>query len=107
MLDMIGLIAAAVMTCTANTAVCPPGSEQPVQAAATVEAAPAVETVETPAQTVITETPIVEAPRQKTVVTTQRKAPKVKLVSAAKPVLRSKLAFKRKIEIPVIIGGYF
>lgn len=102
MLDMIGLIAAAVMTCTANTAVCPPAGDQAVPVTTTVAATPVLET---PADTQITETPIVETPRPKPVA--ERKAPKVKLVSTAKPSVRTKVALKRKIEIPVIIGGYF
>lgn len=104
MFDLIGLVAAAVMTCTANTAVCPPGPDQAVATTAIAEPAPAVQT---PADTQITETPIVEPPRQKPAVAAERKAPKAKLVSTAKPAVRTKVALKRKVEIPVIIGGYF
>lgn len=104
MLDMIGIIAAAVMTCTANTTGCVPNADAPVLTPVVAEAAPAVNT---PAEVVITEAPIVETPRQKPDVTAERKPAKVKVVATEKPVARSKVAFKRKIEVPVIIGGYF
>lgn len=104
MLDMIGLFAAAVLTCTTNTTGCVTNAELPVLTPVAVEAAPVVST---PAEAVITEAPIVETPRQKPEVSAERKAPKVKLVATEKPGARSKISFKRKIEVPIIIGGYF
>jgi hypothetical protein len=90
MLDLIGLVTAVAIACAGSDGACSPGVATSLKSVQVAQLA---------------EPPVVApAPASKPVV---KAKPKILAAVEQKPERRVRTVYKRRIEVPIIIGGYF